>query len=679
MDFTYAQKSFVQQMASASKKASVLDSSSQSESLQRKADMANNAAQRAEAPRPNNTGMPDNLKSGIESLSGFSMDDVRVHYNSSKPATVQALAYTQGTDIHVAPGQEKCLPHEAWHVAQQMAGRVYPTTNINGMPVNDNAALEHEADVMGEKAVGQKYSINEKKYNTFIKDDAIQNYSFRQLKYNTDQNVMQCVNIKVFSDVVLPSQAPPSSETTSTPSVVNKTNAISSPVHADSPTTPAESNSSDIFKSRIKEALHTIKDEYYVQKLLQISDSIGVVIIPASDASVGSAWEGGDMYGTDYKLVMHLEQCDNMFWGTPMDYENSPIKHNVPVHLTLLHELGHAYQYYVKNELKKEKLKKPTSLDSKTWSRLQKYPLFFKAILDKDLKHLSSVLKHFEIKETEGMADKLINYDDSVINEVLYKIGKIAQMGFKPDEDSDNMFMNEIPYVKTQNEQGKKFPVRGHYSHSYSPTMSDMDVWKFQCFLEENDLIKTNEQKINDKMEDINAFFTLPCADSKLLKKTKEESWSKSFWENYIYIKYLRDCFSTITTVLKDQPTVQKMELQQSVQKLSQLDGDFLMDLIKSKYHDLYKISIQEDIDSFCIKFNDELSAFRRKKKVSAGVPIDFISFEKNGEGEAMNMLRNITRTYNVSISFVKEQLKRVDEYKTFFDLLESDYEFKKF
>ncbi len=100
--------------------------------------------------------MPDNLKAGIENLSGFSMDDVRVHYNSSKPATVQALVYTQGTDIHVAPGQEKCLPHEAWHVAQQMAGRVSPTTNINGMPVNDNAALEHEADAMGEMAVQRK-------------------------------------------------------------------------------------------------------------------------------------------------------------------------------------------------------------------------------------------------------------------------------------------------------------------------------------------------------------------------------------------------------------------------------------------------------------------------------------------------------------------------------------------
>ena len=102
--------------------------------------------------KKNETGMPDTLKAGIEDLSGFAMDDVRVHYNSDKPATVQALAYTQGTDIHVAPGQEQHLPHEAWHVVQQMAGRVEPTTEVGGMPVNDNAALEHEADVMGAKA-----------------------------------------------------------------------------------------------------------------------------------------------------------------------------------------------------------------------------------------------------------------------------------------------------------------------------------------------------------------------------------------------------------------------------------------------------------------------------------------------------------------------------------------------
>jgi hypothetical protein len=100
--------------------------------------------------------LPGSLKNGIESLSGFSMDDVQVHYHSSKPKQLKALAYAQGTEIHIAPGQEKHLPHEAWHVAQQKQGRVKPTMQMKaGVPVNDDAGLEEEADVMGAKAVAQ--------------------------------------------------------------------------------------------------------------------------------------------------------------------------------------------------------------------------------------------------------------------------------------------------------------------------------------------------------------------------------------------------------------------------------------------------------------------------------------------------------------------------------------------
>ena len=100
----------------------------------------------------NRTGMPDNLKTGIESLSGISMDNVRVHYNSSKPAQLQALAYTQGPEIHVGPGQDRHLPHEAWHVVQQKQGRVKETTQAKRVSINDDAALEREADAMGAKA-----------------------------------------------------------------------------------------------------------------------------------------------------------------------------------------------------------------------------------------------------------------------------------------------------------------------------------------------------------------------------------------------------------------------------------------------------------------------------------------------------------------------------------------------
>ncbi len=104
----------------------------------------------------NNTGLPDNLKSGIENLSGVSMDSVKVHKNSDKPAQLNAHAYAQGTDIHLGAGQEKHLPHEAWHVVQQSQGRVQPTTQMAGVKINDNDGLEKEADVMGSKALQMK-------------------------------------------------------------------------------------------------------------------------------------------------------------------------------------------------------------------------------------------------------------------------------------------------------------------------------------------------------------------------------------------------------------------------------------------------------------------------------------------------------------------------------------------
>ena len=106
----------------------------------------------AAAPPRNTTGLPDNLKAGVENLSGYSLDDVQVHYNSVKPAQLQAHAYAQGTDIHVAPGQEQHLPHEAWHVVQQKQGRVKAIVQMKqGLFINNENKLEQEADYMGNK------------------------------------------------------------------------------------------------------------------------------------------------------------------------------------------------------------------------------------------------------------------------------------------------------------------------------------------------------------------------------------------------------------------------------------------------------------------------------------------------------------------------------------------------
>jgi hypothetical protein len=109
------------------------------------------------APRPAQARgaqpLPPALGAGVEALAGVDMTATRVHLGSPLPQSVDALAYARGGDIHVAPGQEQHLPHEAWHVAQQLQGRVRPMTRFKGAAGNDDDALEREADVMGARAL----------------------------------------------------------------------------------------------------------------------------------------------------------------------------------------------------------------------------------------------------------------------------------------------------------------------------------------------------------------------------------------------------------------------------------------------------------------------------------------------------------------------------------------------
>lgn len=136
----------------------------QTAQLQSKADNHSSQQQQPIQKKENNTGLPDNLKTGMENLSGMSLDDVKVHRNSDRPAQFQAHAYAQGTDIYLGPGQEKHLPHEAWHVVQQKQNRVKPTLQMKGnIHVNDDSSLEREADQMGSKSL-QTYKGSEESY-----------------------------------------------------------------------------------------------------------------------------------------------------------------------------------------------------------------------------------------------------------------------------------------------------------------------------------------------------------------------------------------------------------------------------------------------------------------------------------------------------------------------------------
>ena len=88
-----------------------------------------------------------------------------MHYNSEKPADLQALAYAQGTDIHLAPGQEEHLPHELGHVVQQKEGDVKPNAELMSqseeIPLNNDAQLEQEADLMGDQALKTSSNTDE--------------------------------------------------------------------------------------------------------------------------------------------------------------------------------------------------------------------------------------------------------------------------------------------------------------------------------------------------------------------------------------------------------------------------------------------------------------------------------------------------------------------------------------
>lgn len=94
----------------------------------------------------NKTGIPQIIKQRFEDKSGFSFDDVKVHYNSQKPAAIQALAYTQGSNVYMGPGQEQHLKHELGHVVQQKQGIVRATGEINGAKLNDDSSMERAAD-----------------------------------------------------------------------------------------------------------------------------------------------------------------------------------------------------------------------------------------------------------------------------------------------------------------------------------------------------------------------------------------------------------------------------------------------------------------------------------------------------------------------------------------------------
>ena len=94
------------------------------------------------------------IKHNVSVLKGRDVTQAKVHYNSGEPAKVNAAAYAQGMNVHLAPGQDHLMGHELTHVAQQMGGEVNAGKQANNglVNINDDPKLEREADEIGAKA-----------------------------------------------------------------------------------------------------------------------------------------------------------------------------------------------------------------------------------------------------------------------------------------------------------------------------------------------------------------------------------------------------------------------------------------------------------------------------------------------------------------------------------------------
>jgi hypothetical protein len=115
---------------------------------------------RAGSAPSDRTGIPAALRARMEHALGADFSDVRVRTDSARAAGLGAHAFTRGSAIDVAPGHwaprtrvgQELLGHELAHVLQQRAGRVASTARLAAARLNDDPALEREADALGARA-----------------------------------------------------------------------------------------------------------------------------------------------------------------------------------------------------------------------------------------------------------------------------------------------------------------------------------------------------------------------------------------------------------------------------------------------------------------------------------------------------------------------------------------------
>ncbi len=111
--------------------------------------------------RKANKNLPETLQTNLEASFDHDFSNVNIVKNSRRATDLNALAFTQGENIHFAPGQfnpgsesgSNLIGHEFTHVVQQRSGEVRPTSVLGkGLNLNQKSGLEAEADSLGKRA-----------------------------------------------------------------------------------------------------------------------------------------------------------------------------------------------------------------------------------------------------------------------------------------------------------------------------------------------------------------------------------------------------------------------------------------------------------------------------------------------------------------------------------------------
>ncbi len=124
-----------------------------------------------ESKASDNSSLDETVQAKMENAFQEDFSDVQLTKDSDQATKMGAQAFAQGNKIHFAPGNYKphttegqeLIGHELAHVVQQKQGRVKATTQAKGAPVNDDPALENEADMLGKKAARGEQAVVQKK------------------------------------------------------------------------------------------------------------------------------------------------------------------------------------------------------------------------------------------------------------------------------------------------------------------------------------------------------------------------------------------------------------------------------------------------------------------------------------------------------------------------------------